>query len=599
MKTIHTHFFLFLLAALTASSTSAQSSDNGDGTFSNPLIYADVPDPDITRVGDTFYMVSTTMHYSPGCTIMKSKDLVNWTVCGYAYDYIAKTDPYSLRNGQNDYASGSWAANIRYDKYEQRYYVITTCNSTGRTYFFTTKDVEKGPWHRSVTDKCYDPGLLFADNGTGIDKYVVHPSDDLNQHQAYLRHITTDNAGNVSIDDARVIIPYAQVENPSEGLRAEGFHGYKLNDYYYIFSIQGQGAMRQEIVWRSKDIENGPWEVKKVFNGHMQDTSGNDFMAYTGVAQGGIVSLADNTDGTTDGTWYSFLFEDYGAVGRIPVLLPMQWDDEGWPVIGNNGTSTPVTMQKPVQGQDTAFPAVSDEFDNQAFHYQLSDTETSGGEFGTNGSNLKIEWQWNHNPNMKLWSLTAREGWLRLTTDTVVSNIQVARNTLTQRTFGPVSAAVTCLDVSGMQDGDVAGISSFQNQYGFVGVEVVNGEKRIVMHRSRQKDDADGFTVASVPCPQNVVYLRVDCDFRDRTDKAYFYYSFDNETWEQLGDALSMAFDWPHFVGQRFALFFFSKQKAGGHADFDWFHIDTQLIQGAQNPVPGINIYQGKKYLFR
>lgn len=98
--------------------------------FQNPVIYADCPDPDICRVGNTFYMVSTTMHMSPECTIMKSKDLVNWSVCGYAHDQLEEMDNFALKNGRNDYAVGSWAANIRYDKYEGLFYVIVTCNST-------------------------------------------------------------------------------------------------------------------------------------------------------------------------------------------------------------------------------------------------------------------------------------------------------------------------------------------------------------------------------------------------------------------------------------------------------------------------------------
>ena len=190
-------FVLCLITSCALQAPNVQYSDNGDGTFNNPVIFADVPDPDITRVGDTFYMVSTTMHYSPGCTIMKSKDLVNWTVIGYAYDYIEQTDSYSLRNGQNDYANGSWAANIRYDKYEERFYVIMTCNTTATTYIFSTKDIEHGPWHRSETPKCYDPALLFADNGTSIDKYVIYPSDNLKCYEAYMRTMTTDANGNV------------------------------------------------------------------------------------------------------------------------------------------------------------------------------------------------------------------------------------------------------------------------------------------------------------------------------------------------------------------------------------------------------------------
>ena len=99
----------------------------------NPMIFADVPDLDIIRVDDTYYMVSTTMHFSPGCGIMKSKDLVNWEIINYAYDEIDDGDQFRLLNGQSDYSQGSWAANLRYDPYEKMFYMIMTCNTTGKT----------------------------------------------------------------------------------------------------------------------------------------------------------------------------------------------------------------------------------------------------------------------------------------------------------------------------------------------------------------------------------------------------------------------------------------------------------------------------------
>ena len=132
----------------------------------NPVIFADVPDLDIIRVDDTYYMVSTTMHFSPGCGIMKSKDLVNWEIINYAYNEIDDGDQFRLLNGQSDYSQGSWAANLRYDPYEKMFYMIMTCNTTGKTYFYVTDDIEHGKWHCSTTSKCYDPGLLFEDTGT-------------------------------------------------------------------------------------------------------------------------------------------------------------------------------------------------------------------------------------------------------------------------------------------------------------------------------------------------------------------------------------------------------------------------------------------------
>lgn len=548
-----------------------QADDLGNGTYSNPVIYADCPDPDVIRVGDAFYMVSTTMHYSPGCTIMRSYDLVNWKVIGYAHDYLEETDKFALKNGQNDYANGSWAANLRHDKYEGRFYLIVTCNTTQKSYIFTTTDIETGRWKRNEAEMCYDPGLLFEDTGTECRKWIVYPNADLRQFMGYKRELISNGDGTVKLGEKIQIIDHGNLENPAEGLRAEGYHGYKIGEWYYIFMIQGRGAQRQEIVWRSKTMEPGSFEGKLVFAGNIRNADGTDYIPFTGVAQGGIVD-------TPDGRWYALLFQDYGAVGRIPVLIPMTWDADGWPVIGNDGKSVDRINPMPVAGHAKESVTASDEFDNSTYRYYPSEkyADAVGGEYGWNGSNLKIEWQWNHNPDNRYWSLTEREGWLRLTTGQMATTIRDARNTLTQRTTGPVCSAETMMDVSGMNDGDRAGLVSYQSQYGYVGVEQDGGKRMIVMRRATKAGDADEKIMASVPLTQDNVWLKVDHDFTDKKDEARFFYSLDGVKWQSLGDALHMAFDWPDFVGQRVGLFNYSTQQLGGHVDFDYFRVSDK-----------------------
>ena len=252
----------------------------------------------------------------------------------------------------------------------------------------------------------------------------------------------------------------------------------------------------------------------------------------------------------------------------------MKWDKDGWPIIGNDGKSVDRVLPMPVAGQPATFPAASAEFDNRQPYYAISDSPSQHPEYQPNGSVLRPEWQWNHNPDNRYWSLTDRKGWLRLKSGWIVKGIRDARNTLTQRTVGPWSAAHTRVDVSGLRNGDCAGLASYQNQYGFVGVERCDDQLRIVMRRARQKGDAEGVMVASIPLSQNVVYLKVCCDFRNKTDKAIFFYSLDGQDWHSIGDALQMAFDWPDFVGQRFALFYYSTEQCGGHADFDFYKVN-------------------------
>jgi beta-xylosidase len=129
----------------------------------NPVIYADVPDLSMIRVGNTYYMSSTTMHLSPGVPIMKSKDLVNWTLVNYAYDTLANVDPLNLKNGKSAYGQGSWASSIRY--HNGTYYVSTFASTTGKTYIYSTKNIEKGPWHVASFAPSYHDHSLFFDDG--------------------------------------------------------------------------------------------------------------------------------------------------------------------------------------------------------------------------------------------------------------------------------------------------------------------------------------------------------------------------------------------------------------------------------------------------
>lgn len=548
--------------------------DNGDGTFTNPVIFADVPDPDIIRVGDYFYMVSTTMHFSPGCGIMKSRDLVNWEIVNYAYDVLDPTDRFALKNGENDYSNGSWAANLRYDPYEGMYYIIMTCNTTGKTYFFVTDDIENGKWHVSTTDKCYDPGLLFEDTGKKMKKYVLHPSDSFEDHAMYLREMKVDKNWNVSVGKPVKLIDYANLENPARGLRAEGYHAYKHNGWYYVFMIQGKDGQRQEIVWRSRKLKGGDWEGKLLFGGEMVNGKGEKVLPTNGIAQGGMVD-------TPDGKWWCYLFKDYGALGRMPVLFPLEWSEDGWPVVGENGLSAGTTFTKPVQGTERLVLFESDEFNEPV-------QPVSKSVFGARDAGPKLCWQWNHVPDPEGWSLTDRQGWLRLKPTSTASDLRHARNTLTQRTYGPRCSASVKMDASGMKDGDVAGLASFQNQYGFVGVRKDGSGNHIIMHRATAKDDATGKEIVSLPLAGNDVWLRVDHDFSDLTDRAVFFYSLDGKRWHNIGDTLQMRYDWPDFCGYRYAIFDYATKTTGGHADFDYFKVEDTNPLSLVDPMPSV-----------
>jgi beta-xylosidase len=315
------------------------------------------------------------------------------------------------------------------------------------------------------------------------------------------------------------------------GLGAEGSQLFKVKSKYYLFNITWpRGGMRTVVIHRADKL-TGPWE------GHLglQDL---------GVAQGGLIDMPD-------GTWYSYLFRDYGAVGRIPYLVPVKWED-GWPVLGIDG-KVPETLDLP--SNKSLMPGLvhSDEFDRKK------------GEPA-----LPLVWQWNHNPDNKLWSVTERKGFLRLTTGRIDTNFLQAKNTLTQRTIGPVCTGSTMLDISNMKDGDFAGLCLLQKNYGLIGVRINGENKSIVMiNASTGKPVED----QSIPMVQKTVYFKAECDFTGKKDIAHFFYSPDGKNWTAIGDPLKMAYTIPHFMGYRFGLFNYASRNAGGSADFDFFHI--------------------------
>lgn len=537
---------LFILLMTTINASPFTLADPPMQPATNPVIWADVPDIAIIRVGDTYYMSSTTMHMCPGLPIMKSRDLVNWELVNYAYDILADNDALSLKNGKNAYGAGSWASSLRY--HDGLFYVTTFSSSTHKTHVFTTKDIEHGPWKAvSFSPMLHDHSLFFDDDGR---TYMVHGSNNLR-----LTELTADaSAVKPGGFDAVVIPDASHVAGGRVGLGAEGSQMFKVDGRYYVCNITWpKGDMRTQIIHRADRI-TGPYEGRVILHDR-------------GIAQGGLID-------TPDGKWYAYLFRDCGAVGRCPYLVPMKWVD-GWPVLGEDGKA-PKTLDIPaVSGGAGGLGNIvaSDEFERSP-EMMNELKRTKRGENDYVRSAFPLAWQWNHNPDNRYWSLTDRPGYLRLTTGRVDATLPDARNSLTQRTFGPVSSANTAVDVSAMKVGDVAGLAAFQKHYGFVGVKMTDAGKCIVMV-SAEGDAPE--QIESIPLTQDTVYLKADGDFSKPPELALFYYSLDDEHWTPIGKPLHMRYTLPHFMGYRFALFNFATQTPGGHADFDYYRISDTI----------------------
>jgi beta-xylosidase len=491
----------------------------------NPIIWADFPDPAVIRVGDTYYMSNTTMHMCPGLPIMKSKDLVNWKIVGYAYQKLEDNDETTLQNGKNMYGKGSWASSLRY--HNGIYYATTFALNTGKTYIFKTTDIESGKWEEiAFKPMLYDGSLFFDDDGR---VYKMCEADDIR-----LVELNSDLSGVKQGGFDQIVIKNATgLVGKDIIVTAEGAHLHKINGKYYLFLIAWpKNGMRTQLVFRADKI-TGPYE-------------GKIFLHDQGVAEGCMID-------SPEGNWYAMLFQDNGSVGRTPFLVPLIWEN-GWPVAANNGK---VSQKLNILVANNPIPA-----------------SIASDEFGESDSGLGIQWQWNHNPDNRYWSLSQRPGFMRLTTGRIDTNFEQVRNMLTQMTFGPVCSGMVAIDVSHMNDGDVAGLAALQKQYGLVGVKMEGTVKSVVMISA---ESGKATELANIPLTQEKVYLKIDFDFVKRNDKAYFYYSLDGKQWSKIGKPLQMSYSLAHFVGYRFALFNYSTKTVGGFVDFDYFRICNNI----------------------
>ncbi|HKM00162.1 MAG TPA: acetyl xylan esterase, partial [Mobilitalea sp.] len=288
----------------------------------------------------------------------------------------------------------------------------------------------------------------------------------------------------------------------------------------------------------------------------------DDDMEYRnmGVAQGGIID-------TPDGEWYAILFQDHGAVGRIPILIPMHWEND-FPVLGINGK---VPFQISVKNTRPEYQYASF-VGNDDFRYQPS----------VDGKiHFKDYWQWNHEPDNNCWSVTENPGFLRIRTSDIRHSVVKAKNTLTQRTVGPKCEAIVTLNGEGLNDSDYAGICALQSIYGFIGLTKENGQYYIVMlgrektvtrpDRWKEYNDIEaGNEYERVEIDTSIVELKVACSFDEENDKAVFYYKKQDE-WVKVGKTIHLQYTLEQFMGCRFGLTYFSTRKEGGYADFSNF----------------------------
>ena len=521
-------------------------SDQGDGTYRNPVLFADYSDPDVVRVGEDYYLVASSFHATPGLPILHSKDLVNWRIINHVFAVQLPAEHYStVRHGE-----GAWAPAIRF--HNNKYYVFYPDPDFG-LYVSTATD-PAGKWSEPVLVKAgkglIDPCPFWDGDGRA---YLIHGwalsragiANQLTLHKLDPEITKVVDAGSVIID-ANKIPDWRTLEGPKL---------YKRNGYYYVFAPAGGVPQGYQAVFRSKNIY-GPYEHRIVL------AQGNT--AINGPHQGAWVDTVKGED------WFLH-FQERGPYGRVTHLQPMVWRND-WPVIGNDpdgdGKGEPFQVHtKPDVGRSYPIetPQTSDEFDAPA---------------------LGLQWQWNGNPQPNWFSLTARPGFLRLgcmpaltkrnAGAPVVDNLYDVPSLLLQKFAAPEFTATTELSVSPVGTGDSAGLLVFGYDYAWVGLRRTTDGLRLVCMINREakppaarEQESEGLEVKD-----STICLRVTVD---KNASCQFAYSLDGEKFKSIGKPFNASVD--RWVGARFGLFATAsaQSKKTGYADFSWFRLGQNI----------------------
>ena len=481
---------------------------------------SDFPDPDVIRVGDTWYMISTTMYFLPGGVLLRSFDLLHWEVCGHVFERLEDNPAWRLEDGKNVYGKGMWAASLRY--HDGLFYAVFCANDSGETYLFRAGD-PAGHWERiGVAGFYHDSSLLFDDDGR---VYIVHGNTKIR-----LTELKADLSGPRPGGLDRIIAD----SGPGGILGYEGSHLYKINGRYYLFVIHSRKERwrRVESCLRSDSL-TGEFTGRVIFD---------DDMGYrdAGIAQGPV------TD-TPDGRWWALWMQDMGAAGRCPVLIPMRWED-GWPVpdraqaLVTSASTRPSHVYAPLAPERAPFTD-------------------------------RNVWEWNHLPDPEGYALEG--GALVLTARQVSGSLPQTRNILTRRAVFPRTSVSVRMDGKGLREGDAAGLCCLQESWRYIalrrdgeGLSIVYGQEGRPEERlMRLPEGVSGARFFMDMCfmeePQDTVSFRGEAGGRTTPLRS-----------------ADMRFSLKHFTGNRPGLFLMAGREPGGQAVFRDFLFATAGEQG-------------------
>ncbi|WP_342116569.1 family 43 glycosylhydrolase [Pseudoduganella sp. OTU4001] len=529
--------FLHRTFGTTQAARAPWSADLGDGRYRNPILHADYSDPDAIRVGQRYYMTSSSFTNVPGLPLLESDDMVNWRLVGHALPRLVPEEGF--RTPQH--GKGVWAPSLRH--HAGKFWIFYPDPDYG-IYVITAKNFA-GPWSKPrllmAGKGLIDPTPLWDDDGKAWLLHGWAKSRAGFNNVLSLRPMAPD--GSRMLDDvSRVVID----GNTLPGYKTlEGPKFYKHNGWYYVFAPAGGVETGWQSVFRSRHID-GPYEARIVME---QGAS-----SINGPHQGAWVRAADGSD------WF-YHFQDKRAFGRVVHLQPMRWQDDGWPIIGEPsarpGVGQPVTEHakplpvRPGAARAPEWPVIGDEF---------------------GATRLAPQWQWVANPEPGWYSLTVRAGYMRLYAQPAPSGDAPLRSmpaVLTQKPPAPVFTATAKLDLHAIADGDEAGLAMYGQSYAWLGLRREQGGMRAVYVRCEAVNEkCKEQTAASQPSVTNgePIYLRMQVGAGGQT---MFSLSVDGANYTPAGTPFTAAMG--RWVGAQIALF--ARGASGAYADIDYLRI--------------------------
>lgn len=496
-----------------------------EGVYCNPIVPADYSDLDCIRVGEDYYAISSTMQFSPGMTILHSRDLVNWEIAGHAVNDLSEIGSAMTWKEMDRYGRGIWAGSLRY--HDGRFHVFFGTPDEG--YFMTSAERAEGPWEPLTCllaeDGWDDCTAIWDKRGRGYFLGTCFKDG----YKTYMFDMAPDGK---SIDKRS-----ARLLNEGNGREASKLL-YHDGYYYIIFSEHRDGIGRYVMAKRDKKLTGQFKEEKQLLLPCREANEPN---------QGGIVE-------GKDGCWYFLTHHGSGDwSGRVMSLLPVEWVD-GWPMIGDRSQGELGTMVW--QGAMPIEKGKHKTGDVERLKLRLQRSDDF------DAMQLGSQWQWNYEPRKEMFSLSERPGWMRLKAFLPLKQgiFLTAGNTLTQRSFrAKHNEVIVKLDVSHTADGLHAGLVHFASHNASIGI--VNRQGQIFLEFTHDDNRQQDIAISS-----NQLWLK---SFWGLDGLSTFYYSLDGDHFVEFG---KYQLSWGYYRGDRIGIYCFNDLSENGFIDVDYLH---------------------------